>query len=69
MDFNICPNSPIGMRRLSQKENRVGSNPTGGTSFRIGSAKQFNSLLLKRKGTVQLRSVSLLAFGVTVALC
>ena len=27
----ICPSSPIGMRRLSQKENRVGSNPTLGT--------------------------------------
>ena len=31
---SICPSSPIGMRRLSQKENRVGSNPTGGTSIR-----------------------------------
>ena len=28
---SICPRSPIGMRRLSQKENRVGSNPTEGT--------------------------------------
>jgi len=27
-----CPDSPIGMRRLSQKENRVGSNPTRGTN-------------------------------------
>ena len=28
----LCPFSPIGMRRLSQKENRVGSSPTRGTS-------------------------------------
>ena len=31
--FLLCPSSPIGMRRLSQKENRVGSSPTLGTNY------------------------------------
>ncbi len=34
-----CPNSPIGMRRLSQKENRVSSNLTWGTKV-YGSANR-----------------------------
>ena len=47
-----------------------GSIPYEGTKFRIGSAKFNNSLLLKRKGTVRLRSTgSMPVFGVTVALC
>ena len=37
----LCPSSPIGMRRLSQKENRVGSSPTLGTKFdHLGSFQQ-----------------------------
>ena len=52
----MCPSSPIGMRRLSQKENRVGSSPTLGTNnlWKCGRVR-FIATVLKTvvsKGTV-----------------